>query len=1116
MADYYVSTSVADMTLNQGDRMYITKGGTATRTTAKSSANIMVSSGGTALYTTFSGGGMLAVSNGGCVRNTTITGGGVFVSSGGTALITTLISGNMFLSSGALVNSTTIMSGCSLSLEYGGKASNTVALGSAVIKASTGFLNSTTLSSGGYMHLSSGGTAYNTTVHVGARFKVSSGGTAVYTTTYGEGVFDPLPGAVVLNTTVSGGSFSIASRCSATSTTVETGALLYIYSGTADVNIIKSGGSAVNRDGIMNSTTVKAGGVLDLWAGSATDIIEDGGYVKFSSGVYMTYASNTFSGVKLGNAQSATVHSVTTANGTTVGSGGLLEVDGGRLNNTTVSSGGSVLFMGGVATGTVLNTGALFDLHMLYRPAVMSNTTIYSGIKLSAIDSEVQFDGVTVNSGGSLSITSGGTATRIVENGGHVYWYDGTATFVSNTFSGVKLGSGKSATVHSATTANGTVISNGGQMEVYSGTLNNTVISSGGRLYFIDGRAYDTVLSKGAVVKINYGQLIRTTINSGASVEIDEGIVMDSTTVNSMGSMAVASGGIASRTTLSGGKLEVYEGGSAVGGIVGSNGGMHVYGGGVASAMSVASRGLFYVSSGGSADGIAVSSGGTLSIRSGGTADNTTLSGGLLALSGGRAGFAVVEAGMVNVSSGGVAEGLAVSSGGTVQVYRGGVVNGLDSYSGSLYVSAGGRATGRMYFLGDSVVSFDSGSTLDFDISLFSPGGTTACVNDLSFVTGTPDYTLTVGASQEEGEYKLANNASGFNRTVTVKDAEGTSLGTLKVGQTAKLGGVDYRLDLGGDNVLSVSVGAAAPSGPAKGDIDGNGISDVMFIWTGNNYAHGYWMNGTSEWQSANSNHPAEWDNLGCYDMTGDGRADSVLFGNVTSEAGIHGAYIGYYADAIDNPDGSTWVNIGYLTNEENIDWKNKVGNLTGNASGVNSIVWYAPELYALGVWTDGTENWITLSNDFGGDAWTLVGCGDFNGDGKDSVLMSYMNGQMFYSVGIDGVAKSLGGSNWSGWEVRAVGDFAGDGKDDLVLFHKDTGSMVMCADGSVDSYVSLAQLDPGDWFIAGCGDYNGDQKDDLLVRQYSTGMLGYYSSGDTAQWNVLGYGVDMSWTVIA
>ena len=75
---------------------------------------------------------------------------------------------------------------------------------------------------------------------------------------------------------------------------------------------------------------------------------------------------------------------------------------------------------------------------------------------------------------------------------------------------------------------------------------------------------------------------------------------------------------------------------------------------------------------------------------------------------------------------------------------------------------------------------------------------------------------------------------------------------------------------------------------------------------------------------------------------------------------------------------------------------------------------------------------------------------------------------------------------------------------------------MVMCADGNVDNFASIGQLDAKDWSVVGAGDYNGDQKDDLLVRQYSTGMLGYYTSGDTTQWNVLGYGVSMEWTVIA
>ena len=326
------------------------------------------------------------------------------------------------------------------------------------------------------------------------------------------------------------------------------------------------------------------------------------------------------------------------------------------------------------------------------------------------------------------------------------------------------------------------------------------------------------------------------------------------------------------------------------------------------------------------------------------------------------------------------------------------------------------------------------------------------------------------------------------------------------------------------DNVSSVTDGEAfavvksiEPEPEKKfvagSDINGNGVSDVMFVWTGNNYQHGYWMNGTSDWQSADSNHPAEWENLGCYDMTGDGKADSVLVGNVVVND-VKGAYIGYYADA--NDADANWVNIGYLTNADEVVWKNAVGNLTGGAA--NSIVWYAPELYALGAWTDGTDSWVSITNSFGNDDWTLVGCGDFDGDGKDSIVMSGLNGQYLFTADLDGTSASMGNANWSGWEVRAIGDFKGDGKDDLVLFHKESGSMVMIADGIADEgkYTSLDQLDAKDWFVVGCGDYNGDQQDDLLVRQYSTGMLGYYTSGDTTQWTELGRGVDMNWTVIA
>ena len=179
--------------------------------------------------------------------------------------------------------------------------------------------------------------------------------------------------------------------------------------------------------------------------------------------------------------------------------------------------------------------------------------------------------------------------------------------------------------------------------------------------------------------------------------------------------------------------------------------------------------------------------------------------------------------------------------------------------------------------------------------------------------------------------------------------------------------------------------------------------------------------------------------------------------------------------------------------------------------------MWYTYQLGALGVWTDGTENWVSMGSGF--DAtWTLIGCGDFNGDGKDQVVMSHNSGAEYHAIDIGGTWTSLGVSD-SGWEVRAIGDFAGDGKDDIVAFHAETGIVAMWIDGvnSVTTWMKLGQLDAKDWFVVGAGDYNGDAKDDLLVRQYSTGMLGYYSSGDmTNGWVELGRGVDMNWTVIA
>ena len=813
-------------------------------------------------------------------------------------------------------------------------------------------------------------------------------------------------------------------------------------------------------------------------------------------------------------------------NDTTVGWVGALNVSSGGVANSTVLNWGGSMFVssGGTATDIVENGGYVY---------------VEEGANVNFVPNTFF---ASIERGAFATLHSGTTANRIsLESRCHLYIYSGgvaNSTTVGKfgsmaLFGGVtnstELGFGGSLTVDSGGVANSTTAT--GSMFISSGgTANDTTLNRYGNMFVSSGGvANDTRVNYGGELYISSGgEANSASVNSGGSMFVSSGGEANSTTVNSRGSMFVSSGGEANSTTVnSGGSVIVTSGGTATE-IVENGGYVSAEEGACVTYRSNTISELILISSAMSAtlhdnttaDNITLNDGGKLYVYSGGTANNATLSidGYLTVYSGGTANSASVSGhGSMTVSSGGTANDTTLNSYGKMFVSSGGTASTIVNSQGYLYIYSGGKLTGRMNFA-VGVVSANEGAVVDFDISGVAPTNA-ALVNDLSRITGTPLYTLTVSGTQLDGTYKLAAGAAGFGSTLSVKGKTGEALGTLTVGQTTNISGVDYTLNLSGDNVLSVSVGAAVQSGFAKSDIDGNGISDVMFVWTGEhgegNYQHGYWMNGTSEWQSANNGHPASWDNLGNYDMTGDGKADSVLFGNVDAYE-VPSAYIGFYQDGIDTDE--NWVTIGFLTNAAGIDWKNKVGNLTGNASGVNSIVWYAPELSALGAWKDGAEDWVTLSSDFGGDAWTLVGCGDFNGDGKDSVLMTYNNGQMFYAVGIDEAPASLGSADWSGWEARAIGDFSGDGKDDIVLFHTDSGSMVMLADGNADNYASIGQLDKEDWFVVGAGDYNNDQKDDLLVRQYSSGMLGYYNACDTSDtgWVELGRGVDMQWTVIA
>ena len=581
------------------------------------------------------------------------------------------------------------------------------------------------------------------------------------------------------------------------------------------------------------------------------------------------------------------------------------------------------------------------------------------------------------------------------------------------------------------------------------------------------------------------------------------------TRVAAGGSVIVGYGGTASRTTINGSNtkdttMTVYSGGKAIG-VTMSDARMLVEG--TASNVTLQNAGIMIISSGGRAENIAVDTFGRLTINKYATAANVHISStGFLNGFSFRKEITYQNLGwVIDYVSTKVVGDVVLSSGCTA-------ADTIIEEQGELTVASGAKLTGPLEINGR--VKVEQGGIVDFNIANQNPGGNALVINwnYLYFNSLNDAITLTVDASdQETGEYALATNfySKPEDFVISVVNTENIQLGTLRLGEAQTVSGISCQLHLlNGLLSLTVNNDAPAASVSAKSDINGNGVSDVLFQYTGGDHQLGFWLDGTDNWQGQGLSEPAEWDVIGAYDMSSDGKADVVMLGNVTV-SGVKGAFVGYRK----NGDMSTWENISYLTNAEGIDWQVEVGNLTGN-EGKNSILWHAPDLGAVGVWTDGTDNWVSLGTGYDRN-WEMIGAGDFDGDGADSILFSYANGAKYYALDLDQTATELGVSD-SGWEVRAIGDFSGDGKDDIVAFNAATGLVAKWENGNSDSWSSLGQLDAADWFIAGTGDYNGDGTDDLLVRQYSTGMLGYYADADLSKWNEMGRGVDMNWAVIA
>ena len=687
---------------------------------------------------------------------------------------------------------------------------------------------------------------------------VSAGGTAIETTLNQDGMMQVYDGALVSNTTVNNDGQAFVSGGTVNDTTLNSGGQMTLYGGVANGVVVDggnadSGGLWVSSGGSANSVMVNTEGYVSVYGGgTATNIVENGGFVKVEDGAAVTFVPNSFSGLVL-NGKWTTAHSGTTATDITVNSDGIIHVfSGGTANDTIINSGGTFFLDEGTANRVMLNSSGILIL--------------FSGGMANS---------VTVNVGGHINIPSGGTATNIVENGGYVYIEDeSTATFLPNSFSGAVL-DGTSASVHSGTTATDTTVGSDGIFQVFSGgTANNTTVnatgSHGGVGIYDGGVANGGTVNAGGMMNVAGGAANSVTVNaSGILLCYAEGTV-DSVVVAANGELDVFSGGIATGATVNPeGRMYVYDG--TANGVTISSGFLVVFADGVASSAAIGSGGQahFFGSvsdvavnaggyvgisagltehitvdqaslwiTGGTAGDVAVNPGGFVGISSGGLAADVVENGGYVLISeGALASFqpnsfsgtvlngtwaslhsgttatdtTVNSDGILQIHFGGLANDTTVNAGGTFMLNTNGTANNAVFHSGAqVDFAANCKLTGKITFESGAVVSSQEGAILDFDLTRTSAGAA-ALVNDLSFIPNTFLFTLTVGGTEADGTYRLAEGAAGFDTGIYVINSDWTEiLGGLVPGSSVVIGTTSYTLTLT-DDVLAVTVSFVTP-----------------------------------------------------------------------------------------------------------------------------------------------------------------------------------------------------------------------------------------------------------------------------------------------------------------
>ena len=181
-----------------------------------------------------------------------------------------------------------------------------------------------------------------------------------------------------------------------------------------------------------------------------------------------------------------------------------------------------------------------------------------------------------------------------------------------------------------------------------------------------------------------------------------------------------------------------------------------------------------------------------------------------------------------------------------------------------------------------------------------------------------------------------------------------------------------------------------------------------------------------------------------------------------------------------------------------------------------SDILWYNASTGETQIWFVGDQKVTGMANVLGEDGnpafvgppWSIVGCGNFNGIGAADILWhnASTGGIQIWFVGdqkVTGRANVLGEDGNPAfvgppWSIVGCGDFNGNGAADILWHNASTGGIqIWFVDNQKVTGTANVLGEDGKpafigppWSIVGCGDFNRNGAADILWHNASTGGI--------------------------